>query len=119
MSDQIQLAVKTLVEDTNFTMKLEELINEIMKDGKIDFSDTPQLILLVVESYNNVKNVKLLYNQIPLLVKGVTSHILENKNLIPENKKENFDKMIETAVKLVMVQPRVKRFCFNKFPCCK
>jgi hypothetical protein len=122
MSNQVNLVnevVDNLIEDSEFTQKIDTLIQEIMSDGKISHSDSPKIILLVIETYNNIKTVKLLYDQIPDLVRGVTNHILEEKNLIPDDQKENFKDMIETAVKLVMIQPKVKDFCLKKLFCCK
>ncbi len=119
MANSLETAVSKLMEDSIFKQKIQNLITEIMKDGKIDFSDTPQIILIVIESYNSIKSVKLLYNQIPQLINTVTIRILETNNLIPEDQKETFSKMIETAVKLVMIQPKIKTCLINKLPCCK
>jgi hypothetical protein len=118
MSGTVTQAIEYLVQNNAFAQKVDKLINEIMSDGKINFADTPKIILLVVESYNGVKSLKLTYNEIPELVKGVTKHILDTRNLIPDDQKEVFTNMIDTAVQLVMIQPRVKSCCM-KLPCFK
>tara|TARA_A100001015_G_C14947836_1_gene695430 strand:- start:872 stop:1228 length:357 start_codon:yes stop_codon:yes gene_type:complete len=118
MSSAVNQAIEYLVQNNEFAQKVDNLIAEIMEDGKINFADTPKIILLVVESYNGVKSLKLTYNEIPQLVKGVTEHILNTKKLIPNDQKETFTNMIEIAVKLVMIRPKVKSCCM-KFPCCK
>jgi len=37
--------------------------------------------------------------------------------LIPENQQPQFEKMINVAIKLVLIQPRVKK-CYNRLACC-
>ena len=118
MSDIVQNVIDNLINDDNFQGKVNNLIDEIMKDHKIDFSDTPKIILLVVETYNNTKSIKLKKDQIPRLVKGVTQHILDDKHLIPDDQKDTFANMIQVAVELVMVQPKIKN-CFSALPCFK
>jgi hypothetical protein len=118
MSSAVTQAIEYLVQNNEFAQKVDKLIDEIMSDGKINSADTPKIILFVVESYNGVKSIKLTYNEIPELVKGVTRHILDTKHLIPEDQKDTFADMIETAVQLVMIQPRIKTCCL-KLSCFK
>ena len=118
MSSTVTQAIEYLVQNNDFAQKIDKLINEIMSDGKINSADTPKIILFVVESYNGIKTLKLTYNEIPEFVKGLTNHILDEKNLIPEDQKDTFTDMTETAVQLVMIQPRIKNCCM-KLPCFK
>lgn len=119
MSNTVKNAVKTLVENNEFTNKVEELLRDVMKDGKIDMTDTLSVILLVIECQNNIKSVKVKYNQIPEFVKSVMEHILNTNDLIPENQEEMFIKLIDSGIKLVMIQPRIKNWCLSKLPCCQ
>ena len=113
MSSAVTQAIEYLVQNNDFAQKIDKLINEIMSDGKLILLILLKLILFVVESYNGIKTLKLTYNEIPEFVKGLTNHILDEKNLIPEDQKDTFTDMIETAVQLVMIQPRIKKLLYE------
>ena len=58
-------------------------------------------------------------NDLPIFIKIVVNEIIKKKNLISEDKKQEFDKLVDSALKLVMMQPRVQSlvegccFCFK------
>ena len=87
-----------------------------MKDDKIDHKDLPDIIFLVMDSYNKLNSKKLSLNDIPEFIRRVVKIILDEKNLIPDNQEELFLNMVETAIKLVMIQPRVRKCC-KLLPC--
>ena len=117
MSSPIDKAISTLCSDENFLNDAKESIKDILSDGKIDISDIPELILLVVNTYNNRGDISLTYNELPDLIHGVTQHFLDQENLIPEDKKDDFEKIMKAAIKLVLVQPKIKNCCKKTFGC--
>jgi len=117
MSELVDNCVDLLVKDPEFNKNLDSYISTIMKDGKIDFSDVPELVQLITECYNNFSQFKLSYNELPEFIQKVTKYILDNKNVLPQDKKEEFEKMINVAIKLVMTQPKVKSCIKKTFSC--
>lgn len=108
MRHNIDNVIELLIKNENFKKTIEEHINTIMKDNKIDEHDIPELILMVMNLYNNLSSAKLSYSDIPSFINTIIKRILEEKNLIPEQNKESFFKLLETTINLVMLKPKVK-----------
>ena len=119
MTDLVNITVDSLVNDENFKNKLLTHMENIMKDGKITANDLPDLVLFVVDCYNNISRNKLSMKDIPEFIRRIINHILNENNIIPENKKDEFLDLVEVGIKLVLIKPKVKKFCLEKFCCCK
>ena len=116
MSDRLENIINTLVNDEDFKKNVTSTLKKIMKDNKIDQRDLPDIIFLVIDSYNKLESSKLSLNDIPEFIRKVVRIILDEKNLIPDKQEQVFLDMVETAIKLVMIQPRVKKCC-KLLPC--
>ena len=111
MSNRLDKIIDALVKDEQFKKNVNNTLKKIMKDDKIDQKDLPDIIFLVIDSYNKLESKKLSLNDIPEFIRRVVRIILDEKNLIPENQEEIFLNMVETAIKLVMIQPRIRKCC--------
>jgi hypothetical protein len=121
MSIDIKDVFELLSSNSDFVKKIEVAVHEITKDGKIDSSDIPEFIFIITESYNTYTTIKITQNDLPIFIKMVVNEIIKRKNLISLDKKQEFDKLVDSALKLVMMQPRVQETiesCFKCLPCC-
>jgi hypothetical protein len=116
MSSKLDTIINSLVKDEDFKKNVTNTLKKIMKDDKIDQKDLPDIIFLVIDSYNKLNSTKLNLNDIPQFIRRVVRIILDEKNLIPDEQEEIFLNMVETAIKLVMIQPKVKKCC-KLLPC--
>lgn len=119
MTDLIETTINSLIEQQVFKDKLQVHLDNIMKDKQITQSDLPDLVLFLVECYNSISNLKLSYNEIPVFLRRLLKKVIRMYKIIPENQQENLLNLAETAIKLVMIQPKIKKFCLEKFLCCK
>ena len=104
-----------IIQDKKFVENVKSSVNNIMIDGKIDMSDIPEIILLITTTINTFNNLNINESMLPELIKKIFDFIIPNKN--PE-----FDKVINSAIKLVMFQPIVQKEvkkCCNFFSCFK
>ncbi len=122
MSLSVQDVFNLLSADPKFVAKLETSVKNIMKDGKIDQYDVPELVFIITDSYNEMSRFRLTYDELPQLIKMIYAFMVQKLNLIPEDKRPEFDRLVDSALRLVMMQPVVKQAvtsCFSKiFPCC-
>mgnify|MGYP003975367331 CR=1 FL=1 len=116
MNNTLDTIIDNLIKDTVFKKNVSDTITKVMKDGKIDHKDLPDIIFLVIDSYNKLNSKKLSTNDIPEFIRRVVKIILDEKNLIHDNQEEMFLNMVEIAIKLVMIQPKVKKCC-KLLPC--
>ena len=121
MSLTVQDVFNLLSADPKFISRLETSINNIMKDGKIDQYDVPEIVFIITDAYNQMSIFRLTSEDLPKLFKMIYSFIVDKLNLIPEDKKLEFERLVDSALKLVMMQPVVNQAvtsCFAKiFPC--
>jgi hypothetical protein len=121
MSVSVQDVFNILLADPKFISRLEDSIKNIMKDGKVDQYDVPEIVFIITDAYNQMSSLRLSSDDLPKLFKMIYSFIIEKLNLIPEDKKPEFERLVDSALKLVMMQPIVNQVvtsCFAKiFPC--
>ena len=128
MSTDFKVAylLEKIMLDDETSKCIKSSIDNIMRDGKIDQYDIPEILLLITEIMNNsnVVNTKLTVDNLTSLIKELYKFIEKQYNLVPdESQKEGFDRLIDSCIKLVLFQPKVKntiKNCLNKFnTCCK
>ena len=100
-----------LVDNPKFLTTIEQDIEEIKKDGKLDFQDVPNLVNLVVTCYNELDDFHVSVSELPDLLFTVAKIILEKYDLVPEGNAEQFESLVKSAVKLVLLVPSVKKCC--------
>ena len=122
MAELLHIAARKLIDDPIFMKIVETKLNSIMKDGKIDKNDIPDIIVLVVYCTNNLKKFKLSYNELGEVLEETINYLLNHFDVIPENAQEDFRVMTHTMIDLVMLQPKVTGCllsCWNKISCKK
>jgi hypothetical protein len=114
---------KLLTDETTSKM-LKEAVEKIMRDGKIDMYDIPEILLIITTIIANNVTVKLTAEDLSDLIKQIYKFIEKQYNLIPdETQKESFNRLIDSCIKLILVQPKVNKavgYCLGKInTCCK
>ena len=102
--------------DDEISKCIKTSIDNIMKDGKIDQYDIPEIIFLITEIMNNssVMNSKLTPENLASLIKEIYKFIEKQYNLVPdETQKAGFERLIDSCIKLVLFQPKVKTALTN------
>ena len=103
--------LEKLMLDDDTSKCIKASIDNIMRDGKIDQYDIPEIIFLITEIMNNssVVNTKLTAENLASLIKELYKFIEKQYNLVPdESQKIGFERLIDSCIKLVLFQPKVK-----------
>jgi hypothetical protein len=122
MSEILHSSVQKLVDDPIFLKIIETKLQSIMKDGKIDKKDIPDIMILVIYCTNNLKKLKVSYNELSNVLEEMIMYLLDHFNVVPEESKEEFRSMTKSMVELVMLQPKVQSCfssCWNFLSCKK
>ena len=110
--------LEKLMLDDDTSKCIKASIDNIMRDGKIDQYDIPEIIFLITEIMNNssVVNTKLTAENLASLIKELYKFIEKQYNLVPdESQKAGFDRLIDSCIKLILFQPKVKSVITNCF----
>ena len=57
--------VKLIVDDPVFIAKVESSVKNILKDGKVDQTDIPEFVFLIMEAYNTLPKARLTKDELP------------------------------------------------------
>jgi hypothetical protein len=108
-----------LTSNVNFLSKIDTTVKSIMKDGKIDQYDIPEILLLITDLIVTSEEKKVTQEQLEKSINCLYQYIMTHYNLFPEDEtqRDSFKKLFEVSVKLIMVQPKVKKGCKYIFPC--
>ena len=106
--------------DDEISRCIKTSIDNIMRDGKIDQYDIPEIIFLITEIMNNsnIINKKITADNLACLIKELYKFIEKQYNLVPdESQKAGFERLVDSCIKLILFQPKVKTAINNCFNC--
>ena len=113
MSENLSNIAKILIDDDKFIKTIEGNIKYIMKDGKVDAYDIPEIMTIVTECYNNLGSIKVSYEELPDILREIIDYIFTKYDLVPDEHEEKFKKMIDTVITLIMLQPKIRKGCLK------
>jgi hypothetical protein len=108
-----------LTKNVSFLQKIDETVKSIMKDGKVDQFDIPEIMLLITELITTSEKSKITMEQIENSITTLYQYIMTHYKLFPEDpaQKESFERLFDMCVKLIIFQPKVNKSCKSIFPC--
>lgn len=97
---------------------IDQSIQNILKDGKIDSSDIPEIVLLVSQLVS--EDLPSSTEELQQKINETYKYVMTRFNLYPSSPldKEAFDKLFNSSIKLVLFQPIIKSKC-DRFWSCK
>ena len=117
-NENIKKVFKSLLSNEIFLSVLKDRIGNITKDNKLDFNDVPDLIYIIMNSYNILSDIKLSEEEIPDFIKAVINYIMTKYDLAKNSNIESIENAIVIGIKLVLLQPKVTNI-LKKYLCCK
>jgi len=115
MNPLLEKLVTDLTNDPKFLANIDESIKKILKDGTINVSDIPEIIFLIINAYNTVGKIRILKEDMGDFVKLIFEFIVDKYKLLPNNKINEYDAIIISSVKLLLLTPRSLS---SFFKCC-
>lgn len=113
---KISYLLDKLMLNNQFSTNLENAINNIIKDGKLDHCDLPEIILIISELITNTPSITLTAENLSDLINELITFIVKKYNLTSaDTQNENFKRLINSSVKLLLFNPKIKE---KLGPCC-
>jgi hypothetical protein len=112
-----------LTNNVSFLQKIDTTVKTIMKDGKINQFDIPEILLLLTElvtmSETSNVNTKVTIEQLENSINVLYEYIMEHYKLFPDDaeEKESFNRLFTTCTKLILFQPNITKSCKSLFSC--
>ena len=99
----------TSVQDlTAFHLRIDTSMKNIMKDGKVDQYDIPEIVFLITDLMTTQKMTEVDMEQ---AITGMYDYIMTHYKLFPEDEEQkvNFKRLFAMCLKLALVQPNIKK----------
>ena len=112
MSELIEKIVKELLDDNEFVESCKTEIQEIMKDGKFDFKDMPQVIALVVLVYEKYDKLHVEEKDLIEVFRLLIVELLKKLKFMEESNDE-INKMLESCLTLLVLQVKYQISYYN------
>jgi len=125
LDKDVDALFKAITTDSGFLARVKISVDKIMHDGKVDQYDIPEIVFVISDTVNSLPSFQLTNEMVPVLIKMLYNFIIDRYNLVPEDKKADFERMVDSSLRLLMLQPKVKEGlnrCFaylSSLSCCK
>jgi len=116
--NKIDKIFNIIIKDEKFIKNIKLYLFNIMKDDKIDQYDIPDLVFIITDTINSFDSFNLEYNDIPILIKLLLNYINDEYNIIPNDREQEFNKLIDSSLRLIMLQPKIKESFNNCISSC-
>jgi hypothetical protein len=110
--------IERLVKNPEFVDNMKKNIKEIMKDGKIDISDVPEIVLVITDCVEALNNINISKNNLPIVIKGTVLHVIKENKLVKDDDLPLVEKYIDVALKMLTYKLKAVKalgcLCFKK-----
>ena len=96
-----------------FHLRIDESVKIIMKDGKIDQFDIPEIVLLVSDLVLSPTAKKMTPEMLTDKINKLYDYIMSQYKLYPDDEaqKESFKRLFDISVRLALLEPNIKKAC--------
>jgi len=122
LDKDLEALFKTITTDSGFLARVKISVDKIMHDGKVDQYDIPEIVFVISDTVNALPSFQVTSDVLPVLIKMLYNFIVDTYNLVPEDKKADFERMVDSSLRLLMLQPKIKEGlnrCFAFLSCKK
>jgi hypothetical protein len=117
-NNDIRKLIDIIISDNKFIVRIEEYIKNVLKDGQVDYKDIPDLIAMIMDVYESVKDTNLItLEELPEFIQLLFNIIIKKYNLVSEDKREPINTMLLSIIKLVILVPKSK-YVYCSSLCC-
>lgn len=99
---------------------IDQCIQNILKDNKIDAYDIPEIVLIVSQLVSE-NFLPTSTTDLESKINETYSYVMKRFDLYPSSplEREAFDKLFQSSIKLVLFQPIIKSKCDRFWSSCK
>ena len=123
--ENLELIFKSITLESKFNDDLKVSVDKILKDGKIDYFDIPEILLIINKI--PIEKYKLDTVDYKTLIQKLFDYIIEKFELIPQDSnqevKESFKKIFDSCITLLLIKPKLinntMNCCIYNIPCFK
>jgi hypothetical protein len=120
LDKNVEALFKAITTDSSFLARVKISVDKIMHDGKVDQYDIPEIVFVISDTVNSLPSFQVTSEVVPVLIKMLYNFIVDTYSLVPADKKADFERMVDSSLRLLMLQPKIKEGlnrCFAFMSC--
>jgi len=117
MAKTVKSIAELIINDPEFVDDVKVSIDKILKDGKIDMADIPEMMSLVTLGYNKSSKFTVSLEELPELLSEIAHLLIAKYDLVPEDNRQQFEKVLQSSISLILLMPKVRSLCTSCLPC--
>ena len=120
LDKDVEALFKVITTDSGFLTRVKEAVDRIMKDGKVDQYDIPEIVFVISDTVNALPSFQVTSEVLPVLIKMLYNFIVDTYKLVPDDKKAEIERLVDSSLRLLMMHPKVKENingCFAFLSC--
>ena len=104
----VEKIAKEILDNKEFREDCKSNIKNILKDGKVDSSDAPYILSMVVDILNEYPEINITPKKVEGVLRVVIMRLLEELSLINEDNRNEIEKLLSSALKLLVTTLKQK-----------
>ena len=108
----LETTCRILFKDEYFAFLIHLHMKNILKDGKVDAFDVPDIVAILVELLQRQPKLKVTADDLPEVLRVMFDVVLEQFDVhVPATEHAQLLRLIESSTRLVLLQPAIKANC--------
>jgi len=114
----VEKIVNELLDNKEFKEDCNRNILNILEDGKVDSSDAPYILSLVVDIVNEYPDIEISPNKIEKVLNVLVLRLLDELSLLNDENRHQIEKILSSALKLLVTTLKQKSVLSKLCKCC-
>jgi hypothetical protein len=108
-----------IINDPIFKESVINSLKNITADDVIDQHDIPEMVIMVIEIYNNIGKFKIQKEDFVTIMTDVLCKIIDEYKLVKDDQKINIKKLISSALRLATMKIKYDNIKCHSWNCFK
>lgn len=114
----IEKIANEILDNKKFRDSCKSNISNILEDGKVDSSDAPFILSMVVDVINECPEIEITPKKVEGVLRVVVMRLLDELNLLDDGNRNQIEKLLSSALKLLVTTLKQRSFWSKLCKCC-
>jgi len=114
----VERIANEILDNKEFREDCKQNITNILQDGKVDSSDAPYILSLVVDILNGYPEIEVTPKKVEGVLRVVVMRLLDELQLLNDENRDQIEKLLSSALKLLVTTLKQKSLWSKLCKCC-
>ena len=114
----VEKIANEILDNKEFREDCKQNITNVLQDGKVDSSDAPYILSLVVDILNGYPEIEITPKKVEGVLRVVVMRLLDELQLLNDENRDQIEKLLSSALKLLVTTLKQKSLWSKLCKCC-